>query len=66
MSGVEVGKALLRLSTDGINDMISTLPRGVVDRFMSLQPKFKTTHEIQSSSSSSSSGEGIGLVEFCG
>ena len=42
MSGVEVGKALLKLSPDGINDMISTLPLGVVDRFMSLQPKFKT------------------------
>ena len=41
MSGVEVGKALLRLSPDGINDMISSLPPGVVDRFMNLQPKFK-------------------------
>ena len=66
MSGVEVGKALLRLSPDGINDMISTLPPGVVDRFMSLQPKFKTIHEIQTSSSSSSSAEGSRLVEFFG
>ena len=66
MSGVEVGKALLRLSPDGINDMISTLPPGAVDQFMSLQPKFKTVHEIQTSSSCSSSGEGNGPVEFCG
>ena len=58
MSGVEVGKALLRLSPDGIN--------GVVDRFLHLQPKLKTIHEIQTSSSSSSSGEGNGPVEFCG
>ena len=65
MSGVEVGKALLKLSPDGINDMISTMPPGV-DRFMSLQPKFKTIHEIQMSSSSSSSGEGNGAFEFCG
>ena len=66
MSGVDVGKALLRLSPDGINDLISSLPPGVVERFMNLQPKFKTIHEIQTSSSSSSSGEGNGLVEFCG
>ena len=66
MSGVEVGKALLRLSPDGINDMVSSLPPGVVDRFQHLQPKFMTIHEIQTSSSSSSSGEGNGPVEFCG
>ena len=66
MSGVEVAKALLRLSPDGINGMISTLPPGVVDRFMIFQPKFKTIHEIATSSSSSSSGEGSGLVEFFG
>ena len=66
MSGVEVGKALLKLSPDGIHDMISTLPPGVIDQFVSLQPKFKTIHEIQTSSSSSSSGEGNGPVEFCG
>ena len=58
MSGVEVGKVLLRLSPDGINDVIFTLPPGVVDQFMSLQSKFKTIHEIQTSSSSSSAGEG--------
>ena len=30
--------------------MIYTLPPGVVDRFMSLQLKFRTIHEIQTSS----------------
>ena len=57
MSGVEVGKARLKLCPNGIQDMISTLPPGVLDQFMSLQPKFTTIHEIQPSSSSSSSGE---------
>ena len=66
VSGLEVGKALLKLSPDGIHDMTTTLPPGVVDQFMSLQPKFKTIHEIQTSSSSSSSGEGNVPVEFCG
>ena len=59
--GVEVGKALLKLSLDGIKEMVSTF-----ERFMSLQPKFTTIHEIQPSSSSSSSGEGNGPVEVCG
>ena len=66
MSGVEVGKALLKLSPNGIQEMISTLPPGVLDQFMSLQPKFTTIHEIQPSSSSSSSGEGSEPVEVCG
>ena len=30
MSGREVGKALLKLSPDGINEMVSTLPPGVI------------------------------------
>ena len=63
MSGREVGKALLKLSRDGINEMVSTLPPGVIARFMNLQPKIKTIQEIQTSSSSSSSN---GPVEFCG
>ena len=66
MSGVEVGKALLKLSPNGIHDMISTLPPGAIAQFMSLQPSIKTIHEIQPSSSSSSSAEGNGPVEVCG
>ena len=34
VSGVEVGKALLRLSPDGIHDVISTLPPGVIEQFI--------------------------------
>ena len=60
------GKALLKLSPDGINEMVSALPPGVIARFMSLQPKIETIQEIQTSSSSSSSGGGNGPVEFCG
>ena len=60
-----VGKALLKLSLDGINEMVPTLPPGVA-RFTNLQPKIKTMQGIQTSSSSSSSGEGNGPVEFCG
>ena len=66
MSGREVGEALLKLSLDGINEMVSALPPGIIARFMSLQPQIKTIQEIQTSSSSSSSGEGNGPVEFCG
>ena len=66
MSGVEVGKALLKLSPNGIHDMISTLPPGAIAQFMSLQTSIKTIHEIQPSSSSSSSAEGNGPVEVCG
>ena len=66
MSGREVGKALVKLSPDGINEMVSALPPGVIERIMSLQAKMKTIQEIQTSSSSSSSGEGNGPVEFCG
>ena len=66
MSGVEVGKALLKLSPNGLRDMVSTLPPGAIDQFMSYQPGIKTIHEIQSSSSSSSSAEGNGPVEVCG
>ena len=66
MSGVEVGKALLKLSPDGVHDMISILPPGVIEHFMSLQSKYKTIPEIQPSSASSSSGEGNGPVEVCG
>ena len=66
MSGVEVGKALLKLSPNGLRDMVSTLPPGAIDQFMSYQPGIKTIHEIQSSSSSSSSAEGNCPVEVCG
>ena len=66
MSGREVGKALVKLFPNGNNEVVSSLPPGVVARFMSLQPKIKTKQEFQTSSSSSSSGEGNGPVEFCG
>ena len=35
MSGVEVGKALLKLSPNGLQDIVSTLPPGAIDQFMS-------------------------------
>ena len=38
MSGLEVGKALLKLSPNGLRDMVSTLPPGAIDQFMSFQP----------------------------
>ena len=63
MSGVEVGKALLKLSPNGIHGVISTLAPGVLDQFMTLQPSIKKIHEIQPSSSSSSSAEGNGPDE---
>ena len=66
MSGVEVGKALLKLSPNGFRDMVSTLPPGAIEQFMNFQPGIKTMHEIQSSSSSSGSAEGNGPVEVCG
>ena len=65
VSGREVGKALLKLSPDGINEMVSALPPGVIERFMGLQPKIETLQEIQTSSSSSSLGDGNEPVEFC-
>ena len=66
MSGVEVGKALLKLSSNGFHDMISSLPPGAIEQFMNFQPGIQTMHEIQSSSSSSGSAEGNGPVEVCG
>ena len=66
MSGVDVGKALWKLSPNGLRDMVSTLPPGTIDQFMSFQPSIKTMHEIQSSSSSSSLAEGNSPVEVCG
>ena len=42
MSGVEVGKALLKLSPNGFRDMVSTLPPGAIEQFMSFQPSIKT------------------------
>ena len=42
MSGVEVGKPLLKLSPNGLRDMVSTLPPGAIDQFMSFQPSIKT------------------------
>ena len=66
MSGVEVGKAILKLSPNAVRDMISILPPGAIDQFMSMQPSIKTIREIQPSSSSSSSAEGNGPVEVCG
>ena len=66
MSGVEVGEAILKLSPNAVRDMISILPPGVLDQFMSLQPSIKTIREIQPSSSSSSSAEGNWPVEVCG
>ena len=51
VSGREVGKALLKHSPDGINEMVSALPQGVIARLMNLQPKIKTIQEIQTSSS---------------
>ena len=35
MSDVEVGKALLKLSPNGLRDMVYTLPPGAIDQFMS-------------------------------
>ena len=66
MSDVEVCKDLLKLSADGIHDMISALPPGIIEGFMSRQPKIEKLQEIQTSSSRSSLGEGNGPVEFCG
>ena len=42
MSGREVGKALLKLSPNGINEMVSALLPGIIERFMSLQAKIET------------------------
>ena len=66
MSGREVGEALAKLSPEGINEMVSSMHREVIARFMGLSPKIKTIQELGTSSSSSSSGEGNKLVEVCG
>ena len=66
MSGVEVGKALLKLSQHGFRDMLSSLPPDAFQQFMNFQPDIPLLHEIKSSSSSSGSAEGNGPEEFCG
>ena len=48
MSGREVGKALLKLSPDGINEMVSVLPLGIIARFVSLQPKIAMRPKLNS------------------
>ena len=44
MSGVEIGKALLKLSPNGLRGMVSTLPPGAIAQFMSFHPSIKTIH----------------------
>ena len=66
MSGVEVGKALLKLSQHGFRDLLSSLPPEAFQQFMNFQPDIPLLHEIKSSSSSSGSAEGNGPVEFVG
>ena len=66
LSGVEVGKALLKLSPNGLRDMVSSLPPGAIDQFLSFQPGINTIQEIHSCSSSSSSAEGNGPVKVFG
>ena len=66
MSGREIGTALLKLSPDGINEMVSALPLGIIERFMSLQPKIETLQEIQTSSSSSILAREMGLSSSVG
>ena len=66
LSGVEVGKALLKLSPHGFRDMLSSLPPHAFHQFMNFQPDVPLLHELKSSSSSSGSAEGNGPEEFCG
>ena len=66
MSGREVARALSRLSTGGVNEMLASVPPEVITKLMGFAPNIKTIQEIQSSSSSSSCMEGEGAVESCG
>ena len=66
MSGKEVARALPKLSTGGLNDMLASMPQEVISKLIGFAPKIKTIQQMQTNTSSSSCTEGEVVVEYCG
>ena len=50
----EVARALSKVSTGGLNEVLASIPQEVVSKLVGFAPKIKTIQQVQTSSSSSS------------